>query len=342
MRYEHLYLAGYGVHLPPAMSAAEALQRGLCEPELVAQNAMASVTVSAGESGPELAVPAARQALARAGAGPADIDLVLHAAAYHQGHDIWSSASYVQRMALGNRCAAIDVRQTSNGGLAALELAAGYLLARPGRRAALLTCGDRFCAPGFDRWRTDPGTVFADGGAAIVLDTGHGFARVRSLVTLSDPELEPMHRGDDPFGPAPLSARTPIDLGHTTGAYLRTVGSSFAVARMAAGQGEAVKTALAEAGVDLADVDRFVLPNFGERRMSTGFFRRLGVPPERTTWPWGRTVGHLGAGDQFAGLAHLVDSGQLGASGIALLLGVGCGFVWSCAVVEVRHRPAWV
>jgi 3-oxoacyl-[acyl-carrier-protein] synthase III len=53
-------------------------------------------------------------------------------------------------------------------------------------------------------------------------------------------------------------------------------------------------------------------------------------------------VGHLGAGDQFAGLAHLVDAGELGAGGIAVLLGVGCGFVWSCAVVEVRYRPAWV
>jgi len=229
----------------------------------------------------------------------------------------------------------VEVRQTSNGGMAALDLAAAYLTVSANRQTALLTCGDRFCPPGFDRWRSDPGTVFADGGAALVLSRHGGFARLRSLVVGGDSELEGMHRGDDPFGPAPLSLRTPIDVHHTTRAFLRSAGASYALTRMATGQAQVVKLALAEADTDLPAIDWYVLPNFGRRRMESNFFRPLGVDPDRTAWDWGRGVGHLGAGDQFAGLAHLLDSGRLRPGQRCAMIGVGGGFSWSCAVLEM-------
>ena len=276
MRFDDVYLAGCGSFLPPAMSAEEALRQGLTDSGTVAGTGMRGVTVSGGLSGPEMAVQAGRRALDASGLSPTDIDLVTFSALYYTGHDMWAAASYVQRGAVGGRCPAVEVRQTSNGGMAALDLAASYLAG--GRYAALLTCGDRFCPPGIDRWRSDPGTVFADGGAAVVLARGGGFARLRSIVIGSDTEL---------------------------------------------------------ADLDPSAIDLFVLPHFGRRRMETGFFRPLGVPPERTTWEWARGVGHLGAGDQFAGLAWLRDSGRLRAGQRCALIGVGGGFSWSCAVLEI-------
>ena len=332
MRFDDVYLAGCGSFLPPAMSAEEALRQGLTDSGTVAGTGMRGVTVSGGLSGPEMAVQAGRRALDASGLSPTDIDLVTFSALYYTGHDMWAAASYVQRGAVGGRCPAVEVRQTSNGGMAALDLAASYLAG--GRYAALLTC-DRFCPPGIDRWRSDPGTVFADGGAAVVLARGGGFARLRSIVIGSDTELEQMHRGDDPFSPAPLRLRSPLDVRHTTRAFLRAVGTSYALSRMEAGQAEVVKAALAEADLDPSAIDLFVLPHFGRRRMETGFFRPLGVPPERTTWEWARGVGHLGAGDQFAGLAWLRDSGRLRAGQRCALIGVGGGFSWSCAVLEI-------
>lgn len=146
---------------------------------------------------------------------PDDIHLVLHANTYHQGHDLWAPASYVQRMAVGNSCLSLEVRQLSNGGMAALELAASHLLSVPSRHSALITTGDRFCLPGFDRWNTDPGTVCGDGGTALVLSARDGFARIRSLVTVSDPALEGMGRGTDPFSDAP-SRRGPRSVSRHT------------------------------------------------------------------------------------------------------------------------------
>ncbi|MEV0001618.1 ketoacyl-ACP synthase III family protein [Micromonospora sp. NPDC050980] len=339
MRFDDIHIAGYGSELPPAVTAAEAAGQGLCDRALAAQNAMEAVTVSTDLAGPELAVRAGRAALARAGAAGESVELLLHSALYYQGHDMWAPASYVLRHTVGDRCPAIDVRQTSNGGMASLALAASFLTGRQVGDAALLTCGDRFCPPGIDRWRSDPGTVFADGGAAVVVARGTGFARVRSLVLHSDSSLERMHRGDDPFSPGPMTIRSPLDVRHTTRAFLRAEGASFAVGRMAAGQRAVVKTALAEAGLELADVARFVLPNFGRRRMETSFFQPFELDPERTTWPWGRGVGHLGAGDQFAGLTHLLTAGELRAGDVCALLGVGGGFSWSCAIVELTADP---
>ncbi|MEV4432811.1 ketoacyl-ACP synthase III family protein [Streptomyces sp. NPDC049585] len=336
-----LYIAGCGTWLPPAVPVEQALAAGDCDERLAASTAMLSVTVADKEAAPEMAALAARTALDRAGAGPGDIDLVLHASLYFQGHHLWAPASYVQRVAVGNRCPAMEVRQVSNGGMAALELARAYLTAGPGRKAALVTTGDRMSAPGFDRWRSDPGTVYADGGTALVLSRTGGFARLRSLVTVTDPDLEGMHRGGPAFGAPSLDELPVVDLDAHKRAYVAEAGSSFTVVRVGAGQREALTAALAAAGVELGDIARVVLPHMGWRRLRAAFFNKLDLAVERTTWEWGRRVGHLGGGDPIAGFDHLVASGLLARGELCLLVSVGAGFSWSCAVVELLHRPSW-
>ncbi|MBB5802199.1 3-oxoacyl-[acyl-carrier-protein] synthase-3 [Saccharothrix ecbatanensis] len=330
-----LYVAGAASWLPNPMTLDEAEQAGLAERILVWNTGIESVRVSTRESAPEMAVLAARSALDRSGCSPDDISLVLHASAYFQGHDMWAPASYVQRFSVGNRCPAMEVRQMSNGGMAALQLAAAYLEADPGRFAALLTTADRFCMPGFDRWRSDPSTICGDGGAALVLSTRGGFARIRGLVTVSDPGLERGGRGDAPFADAPFATGMPIDLSATSSALVQEIGLEALLKRIESGQREAFDQATARAGVKLADIDWFVLPNLGRTRMSAQYFGPFGIDPERTTWPWSTRVGHLGAGDQFAGLAHLVDTGLLHPGQTCVLVGIGAGFSWTVAVLEV-------
>ncbi|ALC18570.1 ketoacyl-ACP synthase III family protein [Streptomyces pristinaespiralis] len=339
MRWDDVYLRACATRLPAVMPAEEAVARGLVD--AVSVRRMQSTGVTVGEqSPPDMAVAAARTALGRSGVVPDDIALLLHASLYHQGYDMWAPASYVQRLGVGNRCPAMEVRQTSNGGMAALELAAAHLTAT-GAPAAMITTADRFCAPGIDRWRTDPGTVLADGATATVVARGRGFARLVSLVLVSEPGLEEMHRGEDPPGDAPLAVRCPVDFEATTRVYLRTAEGQRSVARMANAQTETIERALEEAKAQQADIDWFVLPHLGRRRLDVNFFRRYGIDPERTLWSWSRGIGHLGAGDQFAGLTHLVESGRARAGARALLLGVGGGFTWSAAVVEFTDVPAW-
>lgn len=341
MRVEDVFVRGHGVRLPSSLTVADALASGECPAGVVARTGVISVAVSPDESAAEMAAAAAHVALDRAGSGPDDVDLILHADTYHQGHDLWPVTSFVQRETLRNSCLAVEIRQMSNGGMAALELAVAHLQSRSGRDA-LLTTADRFCLPGIDRWRTDPGTPYGDGGTALVLSRRGGYARLRSVATHADSDLEALHRGDEPFGLAPFQHRMPVDFGAAKQAFLRDRGISFGIARSVEGQRIVVDRALADAGLELADAEWVVLPHFGHRRLAVNYLRQYGIDERRTTWPWSRTVGHLGAGDQFASLAHLVDSGQARAGDRCVLIGVGAGYSWGCAVVEIENAPGWV
>lgn len=332
---DELYIAAASSWLPGRMTLDEAELAGLADRARVWNTGIESVCVSADKSAPEMAVLAARAALQRAEVEPEDLRLLLHACAYHQGHDMWPSASYIQRHSGGGSYPAVEVRQMSNGGMIALQLAADCLRAGD-RPAALITTADRFCLPGFDRWRSDPGTVCGDGATAVVLSTRGGFAKLRGLGSVSDSGLGHGSQ-EDRFSDAPLAARSPIDLSNDSMA--RELGVEGTLNRIAAGQREAFDQACAQAEVKFDDIDWFLLPNLGRTRMRAQYFGPFGIDPQRSTWSWGRRVGHLGAGDQFAGLAHLVSEGVLEPGQTCLLAGVGMGFTWTAAVLEIVAQP---
>ena len=332
---DELYVAAASSWLPGRMTLDDAEQAGLAERARVWNTGIESACVSTDKSAPEMAVLAARAALELGKTRPEDLDLLLHACAYHQGYDLWPPASYIQRFSGGGSCPAIEVRQMSNGGMVALQLAAGYLRAGD-RSAALVTTADRFCLPGFDRWRSDPSAVFGDGGTAVVLSTRTGFARVRGLVTVSDSALEYGGRGEQ-FSDAPLAAGAPISLNNDP--LVRELGVVALLSRIEAGQRKAFDQACAQADVKFSDIDWYALPNLGRTRMRAQFFEPFGIEPQRTTWARGRTIGHLGAGDQFDGLAHLVSEGALEPGQTCLLAGVGAGFTWTVGILEIIAKP---
>jgi 3-oxoacyl-[acyl-carrier-protein] synthase-3 len=150
-----------------------------------------------------------------------------------------------------------------------------------------------------------------------------------------------MHRGADPFGDAPFSHRVPVDLDAHKRDFLGDFGLSSSISRVSAGQRRSIEATLSEAGLSLAEIDWFVLPNLGLRRLHNAYFQPFGIDPARTTWSWLKQVGHLGPADQFAGLAALVDAGRLEPGQRCMLLGVGAGFSWSCAVLEMLAFPSW-
>ncbi|MET8573371.1 ketoacyl-ACP synthase III family protein [Streptomyces sp. NPDC005012] len=273
--------------------------------------------------------------MARAGHAAEEFAALLHAASHRQGPELWSAAAYVQAGTIGGVCPAVEVRQVCNAGMAALELGVARLLVEPGKDSVLLTAADRFPAPGFDRWHSDPGTAYGDGGAALVLSRRAGPLRLLSIATESAPELEGMHR-------VGLSAVTVagadrcVDVASARAAFTRRMGVDFVVSRIVEGQGRAVRRALSDADTTMDAISLFVLPNLGAGRMRALYFHSLRIAPERSTWAWGRTVGHLGAADQFAALDRCVaGTGVKGAR--YLLLGAGNGFSWSAAVLEATR-----
>ncbi|WP_165986790.1 ketoacyl-ACP synthase III family protein [Streptomyces sp. YIM 98790] len=347
MRWENVYIAGLGAYLPEEeLTAAEAVAQGRYDPDAAAANGVRAVRVAGPEeTGPVMAAEAGRQALARSGHAPGDIDLVLHACTSHQGRDLWTPAHYVQREVLGGAhpSAAVELRQGCNGVLSGLELAASWTTSRPGAGAALVTCGDAWHLPYVDRWTSDDQTVFGDGGCAAVLSARGGFARVLATVSRSDAGLEPLYRGMGPWDPAPFPGGAPVMLGDRPGEWLRRekVAYDDVLAAVAGNFDEALKQVLSEAGTDLEDARWFVHATMIRPIAEWGFARRLGLDPTRTTYEWGLDYGHVGSSDQFLGLNHLVETGQVSPGDRIVVVGAGTGFMWTAAVLEILSTPVW-
>jgi len=162
-----------------------------------------------------------------------------------------------------------------------------------------------------------------------------GFARIRSLVTVSDPELEGMQRGDARFQSGPDPEQFPVSLWLRSLEFFDAMDPDEADRRMADGLRNSAERAAEEADMSVRDATRFVVPNFGRELLHKDCLDPLGIEIERTTWEWGREVGHSGTADQFGGLNHLAESGRLRPGDRIMVLSVGGGFNWTSLVVEI-------
>lgn len=340
MTPEELYVAGVGSWLPESEPVERAVADGRYDPKYRRRTGQIGVAI-AGESDtqPEMALRAGRAAVRHSGIAPERFRLLLHAVAGYHGLDGWNAASYLQQQILAGRGISFEVHQLSNGAVGSMELAAAYLASAAEGGAALITTADCFPEPAWDRWSTSPGLVFGDGASALVLAQGAGFAKVLSIASENDSELEGMQRGDVAFSKYADPGRYPINLRERTNQFSKLMSLEEASSRMARGLRAAADRAAAEAGVKLLEIDHVLTPNFGRELLDDECLTPLAIPYERTVWEWGLTVGHMGAADQFAGLAHLCETEALRPGAHVMLVGVGGGFNWTCAVLEVVDTP---
>jgi 3-oxoacyl-[acyl-carrier-protein] synthase-3 len=332
-------LSGLSTWLPPArQTSREAVERGLIERDTADELGYEELPLSE-YAAPEMAVLAARAALASSGTASDQVGLLLHAWMHYQGHDLWSPAHYVADQLRLRDAIPLGIQQVCNGGAAAIELAAARLLTEPGLGHALITTADRFAEPGFDRWRGDYGIGYGDGATALLLHlpTSHGAdLLLHSISTVAAPQLERMHRGTDPFSPAPRSISPRVDMRRTKKAFLEAEGmEAFAKA-----SGESLRAAvdgcLRDAGLAGDDPRlRYVIPpRLGRKTVELAYLPVLTEALRAEILPFGRTTGHLGAGDTAASLAELRRGDMLSPGEYALVVSAGAGFTWSCLLVS--------
>ena len=343
MRYRDLYVAGTGTWLPELVPVGRAVADGLLDPERAEQHQFRSAAVAGPDDPPppEMAARAARVALGRAGLRKHALGLILHCANWFQGLDLWPAASYVGSAAGQRFVPSFEVRQRCNAGMGALELAAGYL-SGGGQfgDAALITTGDRWAPPRVDRWNTVPISIYGDGGTALVLSREPGFARLVATCTCADNSLEELARGDDPFTAQPPDPSVTVDLAQRTRAAVRD-SLPDAFDRLSRLLNATIDGVLGEAGIARSKLARVVLPNTRQGSGHREMHDLLRIEADRTTWEYGRTVGHLASGDQFAGLDHLVTAALVGPGDHVLLWGGGAGYTCTAAVLEILDVPDW-
>ncbi|WP_030772400.1 MULTISPECIES: ketoacyl-ACP synthase III family protein [unclassified Streptomyces] len=288
----------------------------------------------------DMALVAAERALAAAGTEPKDIDLIAVTAIHRHGHQrLWSPASWLQSRLGATRALPFTVAQGCNAQLLVLDLAAD-LLSTEGRRTALIVATDRFAASGFDRFTADYGIVYGDGAAAAVLtaDTPTTLQapgwRVLTTHSVSDPGLEGLHRLDEPAPETRALFGAEHDVRAAKKRYLAAHGTDSLreATRRAVRE---IRRVLLPHGTDPA-LRRVVYPNLGLPLLQENYFPEFPGGAQRSLWDFGATVGHLGSGDQIAGLDHLEHHHTFDPGDRILLLGAGAGFTWTGVLLERR------
>ncbi len=274
-----------------------------------------------GEFTSHLALQASRRALARAGIGPSDLDLIVLATATPD-ETFPATATRVQQGLGMTRGAAFDVQAVCAGFIYAVSVADSMI--KSGLSSTALVIGAETFSRILD-WN-DRGTcvLFGDGAGAIVLkaEEGKGTSADRGILANalhSDGRQHDILYVDG----GPSSTKT-------TG-FLRMEGKEVfkhAVVNMAAVVGEVLKIASLTAN----DID-WLVPHQANKRIIDGTGRKLGLSPERVVVTVDKHANTSAASIPLA-LDAAVSDGRIKKNDLLLLEGIGGGLAWGASLVR--------
>ena len=267
----------------------------------------------------DLAVEAAKRALADAGKTPADVDLIV-VATTTPDMTFPATASIVQRKLGAPVCVAFDVQAVCSGFVYAMSVADGFV-ARGLAKCALVIGAEEMTR--LMDW-TDRSTcvLFGDGAGAMVLEPreGQGTKADQGLLGFAlrcDGSKTDLLYVDG--GPA-----TTGQVGH-----LRMAGNQVfrhAVVNIA----EAITAAAQASGIEIADVDWFV-PHQANQRIIKGVGDRLGLDENKVVSTVAMHANTSAASIPLA-LDAAIRDGRIKRGDLVLLEAMGGGLTWgACA-----------
>jgi 3-oxoacyl-[acyl-carrier-protein] synthase III len=344
VRTPGMYIKGIGVYTPEVVSADWAVERGIWSAEEAAERELTGALVAGEIASPEMALHAAREALTRSGHAPQDLDLLLYSNVWPQGPDGWLPFSYLQRHLTGGDVPAMELRQGCAGLFGGMELATGYLKGLPASTSALLVASDNFSTQLVDRWSSGP-FIMGDAASSLVLSKEPGFAELLSVCSTTVMDEEEMRHRGKPMYPPSLTVGRGVDLWnrrHVPKSPEILAKIAARTLKLSAEFLGVVEDTLDEAGITTDDISRLALVNGTRELVKDRGMDMLGVDFSRSTWEYGRGVGHCGASDQMLAFNHMMLTGELKPGDHLMMLATGPGIVLSCAVIKILQTPAWV
>lgn len=346
MRTADTFIKGLGVYVPPTVSVEWAVEQGLYAEESAKAHGLVSTAVAGDMPAPEMALRAAQEAVKRCGQSPADFDLLLCPATWYQGPEGWLPYSYLQEKLTGGDVLAMEIRQGCGGMVGGMELAASYLKAEPERRTAMLVAADNYGTPLMDRWNAGA-FILGDAASAVIMSKEPSFAQLLSVATATVPGFDvDLKYTDEPlFPPGILVGRGANFAVRKQNLMSSAEGKAVAAARMLKVHqktAELAEKVLAEAGIGTDDVTRVAVQNVDREIVDKRGMLVMGIDYEKSTWEYGRTIGHCGASDQILAFDRLLTTGELAAGDYLLIYGSGPGITISFAVVKVLENPPWL
>ncbi|MGH6971184.1 MAG: beta-ketoacyl-ACP synthase III [Caulobacteraceae bacterium] len=275
-----------------------------------------------GEAASDLAVAAATKALAAAGRGAAEIDLIV-VATTTPDLTFPATAAIVQRKLGAPIGIAFDVQAVCSGFVYAMTVADGFI-ARSHAKCGLVIGAEEMTR--LMDW-TDRGTcvLFGDGAGAVVLEPREGQGGISDRGVLSVALRADGTKQDLLYVDGGPSATGTVG-------KLRMQGNQVfrhAVVNIA----EAVRAAAEKAGVPLSEVDWFI-PHQANQRILEGVARRLGIDPARVISTVAEHANTSAASIPLA-MAQGVADGRIKPGQLLLMEAMGGGLTWGAALVRL-------
>lgn len=272
----------------------------------------------------DLATKAAEKALADAGIGAEDIDLII-VATVSPDMTFPSVACLVQDNLKATKAAAFDITAVCSGFIYGLVIGSTFI--KSGTYKKVLVIGAETLSKITDWTDRNTAILFGDGAGAVVLgETLPGFG------------ILGVHLGSDGAGgdllkvPAggsrqPTTAQTVAERSH----FIHMNGNEvfkFAVKVM----GEAAVKALDEAGISPADIT-YLVPHQANLRIIQSAARRLGLPMDQVVVNVDK-YGNTSAASIPIALDEGVKSGKIKNGDIIVIVGFGGGLTWGSGVIK--------
>jgi 3-oxoacyl-[acyl-carrier-protein] synthase-3 len=274
-----------------------------------------------GETTSTLALDASRRAVAAAGMGPDDLDLVILATTTPD-RSFPATAVRVQAGLGMTRGAAFDVQAVCAGFVFALAIADSFIRGGQARRA--LVIGAETFSRLLDWDDRSTCVLFGDGAGAVVLDAVSGDGSPRSPGILS------CHLHSDGRQEDKLYVDGGISTTGTVG-HVRMNGREVfkqAVVHLA----DVVDEALAANGLRASDID-WLVPHQANRRIIDATARKLGLPSERVVQTVDRHANTSAASIPLA-LDVAVGDGRIKPGDLVLIEAIGGGLAWGSALIR--------
>jgi 3-oxoacyl-[acyl-carrier-protein] synthase-3 len=276
------------------------------------------------EASSDMAVPAARAALAAAGVAPEDVDLII-VGTVTPDMPFPSTACLVQSALGAKKALCFDLSAACSGFLYSMETARGLLLS--GLYETALVIGTDKMSMVTD-WE-DRGTciLFGDGAGAVVLKRTHSHRGIMSVSTGADGSLGDLLMIPGGGSRNPASHATVDQRLH----FVKMAGNNVfkhAVRCMT----DAGREALEKAGLSIEDVD-WVIPHQANMRIIQAISERVGISLERFIINLDR-LGNTTAATVPIALDEAVRDGRVKRGDVLLMVVFGGGFTWGAAVLE--------
>ncbi len=277
-----------------------------------------------GQATSDLALPAARTALERAGIAAAELDLIL-VATVTPDHAFPSTACLLQDRLGATRAAAADVGAACTGFLYGVAMAEGLI--RVGAVRYALVVGAEVLSKILNWNDRSTAILLGDGAGAVVLGPVEEGFGVRSTYLGADGSKGPLVCLPAGGSRQPTSSETLAAGLHAFQQNGREV-YKFATQIM----GDAADVALSRAGLTPADVTLLV-PHQANYRIIEAAARRFDFPLDRV-WVNIDRYGNTSAASIPIGLSEAVQAGRLQRGAVVLAVAFGSGLTWGAMTLR--------